>query len=476
MRVVFYEDARATQLSPIALTRPVFDLLCGCFSLRERVLRMLTTDAWGALVRSELCDVCREDCPDATINDLIALREGATLLINGRWLPGEQGFDAVTHDNVGMVDDQVAWIQIDATESLLLEEHNWCAGIARIADSRAEKVSAGGVMVEYPWDLVHYNPVRLARDIADHFEPRMPTGEQLVVLGDPSDVCVDPAAQIDPFVVLDARTGPICIDAGAEVQSFTRIEGPCYVGRDSRLFRTMIRGGTTIGPVCRVGGEIESSVLHGYVNKYHAGFLGHSYVCPWVNIGAMSTTSDLKNDYSDVTVPLDGTPIDSGLAKVGSFIGDHAKTAINSMFNTGSSIGVMAMVLPGGPLLPRYIPSFAVVWFGRVRDSWDLERTLNAARVAMRVTTGASAALTGQRLRGARPRTSVPARPLRASSLSRADRSRLSITQSPVCSPLSRARTSGRVCTAPSTKISRMRARGPGRTRSVRSIAPVSSS
>jgi hypothetical protein len=96
--------------------------------------------------------------------------------------------------------------------------------------------------------------------------------------------------------VLDATQGPISVDAGAVIQSFTRLEGPCHVGIGARLFRANIQKGTTIGPFCRVGGEVEASILHGYVNKYHEGFLGHSYLCPWVNLGALSTSSDLKND------------------------------------------------------------------------------------------------------------------------------------------------------------------------------------
>jgi hypothetical protein len=119
------------------------------------------------------------------------------------------------------------------------------------------------------------------------------------------------------------------------------------------------------------------------VNKYHEGFIGHSYVCPWVNLGAMTSNSDLKNDYSIVGVPLTGEVIDSGSTKVGCFIGDHAKTAIDSMFNTGSSIGVMAMVLPGGELLPKHIPSFSRIWHGQLADGWDLNRSLDAVRATM---------------------------------------------------------------------------------------------
>ena len=149
------------------------------------------------------------------------------------------------------------------------------------------------------------------------------------------------------------------------------------------MFRGLIGKCTTIGAHCRVGGEVEESILHGHVNKYHEGFLGHSYVCPWVNLGAITTTSDLKSDYSNVKVPLQGVPIDYGHYKVGSFIGDHTKTAIDSMFNTGSSIGVMTLVLPGGRLLPRHIPSFCNVSFGELAIDWPLDQAIETAKIAM---------------------------------------------------------------------------------------------
>ena len=383
MRVVFFEDNQATQFAPIALMRPVFELMCGCFSLRERVLRHKKPDTWGALVRTELKHVYEEEHPTAIVNDPIGMQAGDTLLINGRWLPTSDDLDAATSDNVGLVAGQIAWLKIDSTEGLLFEGNNWNAVIAQIAQSRTEQVPAGGVMLERPWDLITHNPAQLTTDYEHNFAAEADLPDHVVVLGDTARVSIDQSAEIDPYVVLDARTGPIRIEAGVKIQSFTRIEGPCFIGQRTQLFRALIREGTTIGPVCRVGGEIEECIFQGYSNKYHEGFLGHSYVCPWVNIGAMSTTSDLKSDYSNVKVPLDGTPIDSGSPKVGSFIGDHAKTAINSMFNTGSSIGVMAMVLPGGPLLPKFIPSFSMIWFGEVRESWDLQRSLETAKVAM---------------------------------------------------------------------------------------------
>jgi hypothetical protein len=102
-----------------------------------------------------------------------------------------------------------------------------------------------------------------------------------------------------------------------------------------------------------------------------------------VNLAALSTTSDLKGDYSPVDVPLCGEPIPTGRTKVGSFIGDHTKTGLSCLFNTGSAIGVMCLILPAGKLLPRYVPSFATVWNGELSDRWDLERSLDTARAAM---------------------------------------------------------------------------------------------
>ena len=108
------------------------------------------------------------------------------------------------------------------------------------------------------------------------------------------------------MVVIDAEHGPIYIDEGAEIHPFTRIEGPCYIGRNSILLGAKCREGNSIGPMCRVGGEVEESIIQGYSNKYHDGFLGHAYVGQWVNLGALTTNSDLKNDYSEVKVVLDG--------------------------------------------------------------------------------------------------------------------------------------------------------------------------
>ena len=155
----------------------------------------------------------------------------------------------------------------------------------------------------YTWDLVLANPAQLAVDFAaagrSGIEGKVE--EPNAIRGSKKDVYVAPGAVVHPMVVIDAEHGPVYLDEGVEVHPFTRIEGPCYVGKKSILLGTKCREGNSIGPMCRVGGEVEESIIHGYSNKYHDGFLGHAYVGEWVNLGALTTNSDLKNDYSSVT-------------------------------------------------------------------------------------------------------------------------------------------------------------------------------
>ena len=388
MRIALYEDGAVADFGPLTLLRPVFELVCGRYTLRDRLMRRLHVSEWGAFVRRPLVEVYREDHPECRLNDPAWLTGGPTLVVNGRWLPTAESLRRIDPQEAGFIEDTVAYLTVTPAEAAAIPRQPFDEAIDGLARTR-RIVDAPGMLFRYPWDVVEQNGRQLDLDFAarQNGQPeasaRERGGPNVEVLGPADRVSIDPSAAIEPFVVLDARQGPISIDAGAVVRSFTRLEGPCHVGRESQLFRAEVRGGTTIGPVCRVGGEVEQSILQAYVNKYHEGFLGHSYVCPWVNLAALSTTSDLKGDYSPVDVPLAGEPIPTGRTKVGSFIGDHTKTGLSCLFNTGSSIGVMCLILPAGRLLPRYVPSFATVWNGELSDRWDLERSLDTARAAM---------------------------------------------------------------------------------------------
>ena len=152
----------------------------------------------------------------------------------------------------------------------------------------------------YTWDLILANPAELTADFAAAGRSGIEgmLEQPVAVRGDRHDIYVAPGARVHPMTVIDATAGPVYIDEDAEIQPFTRIEGPCYLGKGSLLLGAKCRAGNSIGPMCRIGGEVEGSIIQGYSNKYHDGFLGHAYVGQWVNLGAMTTNSDLKNDYS----------------------------------------------------------------------------------------------------------------------------------------------------------------------------------
>ena len=383
MRVALFESASAG-FGPIAQLRPDFELICGQFSARERAIRTLSPSDWGVFLREELAETWREQHPESHVNDIGWLKQDTTLLLCGRWLARAQTIREIEPHTVGVIDGTVVWLTAHPAEAELFDAIGWESALYEMARTRT-RVPASGRLVSFAWELSEQNSAQLEADFVSQSSGSQlsdPAGK-IALVGPRERVSIDPTARLEPFVVLDATRGPVSIGAGAAIQSFTRLEGPCHVGIGAQLFRANVRAGTTIGAYCRVGGEIEASILHSHVNKYHDGFLGHSYVCPWVNLGALTTNSDLKNDYSNVRVPLEGKSIDTRLTKVGCFIGDHTKTGLGSLFNTGSSIGVMCMILPGGELLPRHIPSFTAVWHGELADAIPFERNLAAARTAM---------------------------------------------------------------------------------------------
>lgn len=163
-----------------------------------------------------------------------------------------------------------------------------------------------------------------------------------------------------PGIVLDASKGPIIIDSDVTIMAHAFVQGPCHIGKGCIVKAgAQIYGGTVLGPQCKVGGEVEQSIFHGYSNKQHQGFIGHSYCGEWVNLGAMTTTSDLKNTYGMIDVTLRGKKVETGLMFLGAMIGDHAKTAIGTCLSTGTIIGISSSVHDIGEFPPKEIPSFA---------------------------------------------------------------------------------------------------------------------
>jgi UDP-N-acetylglucosamine diphosphorylase / glucose-1-phosphate thymidylyltransferase / UDP-N-acetylgalactosamine diphosphorylase / glucosamine-1-phosphate N-acetyltransferase / galactosamine-1-phosphate N-acetyltransferase len=218
-------------------------------------------------------------------------------------------------------------------------------------------VEIDGVRLRGTYDLLTALENLLPADCTDFLvAPNEGVPEGSVVLGDPAQV-ISLGAVVEPGVVFDVRQGAVVIDQGSEIRSGTRLEGPTYIGSGTKVLGGFIRG-SVVGPECRVRGEIALSVFLGFANKSHYGFVGHSVVGHWVNLGAGTTTSNLKNTYGPVRLEVDGERIETGRINVGTLFGDHAKTAIGTMLATGTIVSAGANVF-GMPTPPKYLPPFA---------------------------------------------------------------------------------------------------------------------
>jgi UDP-N-acetylglucosamine diphosphorylase/glucosamine-1-phosphate N-acetyltransferase len=389
MRLCLVEDNTVVGLEPLTLTRPVFDLLLGASTLGGKIARAFGIGSGparrGAVVRPYLAAVQQARDPHTAVNDRDWLARGPVLVVNARWVPpADVEIPAASAPSLGLCDGRPAWALVGPEQAVSLEPN----GVDDWFESQVARIGGhevGGEWIERPWDIVAKNAAHLIRDFAVSGKVGVSNRHlsTAALIGPANRLSVHESARIDPYTVFDTTNGPITVAAGAIVKPFTHIEGPCYIGSETQLFRATLRAGVTLGPNCRIGGEVEATIVQGRSNKYHEGFLGHSYIGEWVNLGAITSNSDLRNDYGEVFVPLGGDPVGTGQAKVGCFIGDYTRTGLGSMINTGTAIGVMCNLLPAGPLLPKHVPSFASVLYGRVAPGFPLDQMFATARTVL---------------------------------------------------------------------------------------------
>lgn len=205
---------------------------------------------------------------------------------------------------------------------------------------------------------------------------------QVHLVGPEAELYIHESASLYPGVVLDSTQGPIVIDAEAQITPFSYLQGPLYAGPQSRLDNVRITGGAILGQAARVGGEIERSLIGDFSNKRHEGFVGDSIIGSWVNLGALTVTSNLKNNYGEVRLaaPAAGqyASIATGRLKFGAIIGDWVRTAIGTMLTTGTVIDAGANVF-GGPV-PKYVPPLA---WGLCGERYRIDRFIHDAEKAL---------------------------------------------------------------------------------------------
>ncbi len=387
MRLILMDrsDNNRRQFWPLVLSRPIWDLRCGITSLSEKLVTKVGTSDVAYFLPDYMAEAYRERT-DRPVNDMSALAGADLLIVDARVKADSLDIPAGKKSEVGLDEQgEILYARIVQSDLKKLRAADIDAFLSA-TKATLPTVQSKLPTWQYTWDLMLASPHQITADFAAAGRQGIEgiVEEPTALRGSKKDVYVAPGVMIHPMVVIDAEHGPVYIDEGAEIHPFSRIEGPCYIGKKSMLLGAKCREGNSIGPYCRIGGEVEESVIQGYSNKYHDGFLGHAYVGEWVNLGALTTNSDLKNDYSTVSVMLDGKhSIDTGSTKVGSLIGDHTKTSIGVLFNTGSVIGAMAIIMATGKPLPKFIPSFA--WFieGVVTKGFGRKTLYETANTAM---------------------------------------------------------------------------------------------
>ena len=343
MNYILFDGTVRNALLPFTFTRPVADIRIGILTIREKWEKYL-----GYTTTTLTEEYLMEKYP------MVEMEEN--IMINASFLPNPILIDMVQNLNpkeaILFGEEIIAFHTNDTQEDIDFDEY--------------ELIEYEGdvLRIENTWDIFAKNDAAIREDFEllteDRFSLPIPKSVNVIA---PENIFIEEGAKLE-FVTLNASTGPIYIGKNAEIMEGSVIRGPFALCEEAQVkLATKVYGATTVGPHCRIGGEVNNSVLFGYSNKGHDGFLGNSVLGEWCNIGADSNNSNLKNNYEEVRLWSYETEgfARTGLQFCGLMMGDHSKCGINTMFNTGTVVGVSANIFGSG--FPRnFVPSFS--WGG----------------------------------------------------------------------------------------------------------------
>lgn len=360
MNLIVFEDIGAENLFPVTTGRPCYAITCASFRLIDW-LRRLEMNSIG-VVRPYLEAIQEKEHP--WLVEKLDERREWTLVVNARLSPTLANFRSLQaiQEEANAVDCQaiVARVGWAIAAAMVPTASLMAAGNSTELIGRIEDYCNGALdaiqMTSLPFSMLDY-PHDIVRDNLEHFssnlEERIRQGEYREIQ---PDVFCSGQVELADHVVMDTTSGPIVIEEGASVGPFTLLEGPVFVGRNCRIIEhAAIKDCVSLGSTTKIGGEVEASVIESYTNKQHHGFLGHSYLGSWINLGAGTCNSDLKNTYGKVNMEYRGKKVATDMRFVGCFIGDYAKTAINTSIFTGKTIGACSMVYG---FVTTNVPSF----------------------------------------------------------------------------------------------------------------------
>jgi UDP-N-acetylglucosamine diphosphorylase/glucosamine-1-phosphate N-acetyltransferase len=375
MGIVLFEDSYWQNFKPITLTKATFDIKVGARSFFEEYKQLPEI----LLTREYLAEVTGERHTECRINSTSI--DSDMVFVNGLLHPGTIDLDRLyrtDHTFAVTSGSRLLVARLGRKDKEYLQE---CVSIGKKVNVKRLDVEkstevqyqdADGLLSE-PWDIIRVLENSLAMQLSGPIKGNGTNTTEARVIGKGSAI-IDEDAEIEQGTVLDTRNGGIYIGPEAYVAP-SRIVGPAYIGGKTQIKQFTIIESSSIGYDCRVAGEIEDSIISDYSNKAHAGFIGHSYVGEWVNIGAMTTTSDLKMTYGNIKMnSTKGNKIDTGQNKIGSFLADMSKTSIGTLIHSGRRIGVSSHLYG---LVAQDIPSFTI--YGKSIGAKNVELQLNSA-------------------------------------------------------------------------------------------------
>lgn len=378
-----FEDDKYQQLQPLTYFRPVYNLRCGILSLHRKIRRNYPNIRVELNTRGYLRNLINQNHPEEIVNHV---KSENTLFINGRILVDDDFNKIVPFEGKDeLFISGSTFVGARLSGKNLISLNKSLKDVLNITDfPKLPKREINVRIIEYPWDLIKYNEEELINDykkLAYSNQNQIKNYPEVHFLN-PNNIFISKNVTLKPGVILDAEDGPIFIGENTQIMHNASIQGPTFIGQNSIVkMSATIYHNTNIGKVCKVGGEIENTIIHSFSNKQHYGFLGNSYLGSWVNLGAGTTNSDLKNNYGTIKVQINNEIIESGRQFVGLTMGDHSKSAINTSFNTGAVVGVSSNVF-GGTFPPKYLPSFS--WGGsEALTTYDIDRSIEVAERVM---------------------------------------------------------------------------------------------
>ena len=329
MNIIIFEDLNTSNLRPFSINHPSFELKCGAYSNLDRIINFFQEDtSYYLIVRDELKDIVQEKYPRCTVNP--------PLIPEGRYFNGAAVWN---QDNINQVKSGYAFsssgnlVAFNSNEKIKLD--NISETISKVSQVTSD---INVEYISYLWDCIDILKQTLELD-SKVFENNTP--------------------HLEKGYILDDSTGPILLGENVTIKSGAIIKGPIFIDQDSVINEgAILKGNIIVGPKCKIGGEISNTIFQGYSNKQHEGFLGNSYIGEWVNLGANTNNSNLKNNYSKIKFNFSDKIIDSKKIFLGVMIGDFSRTGISTMINTGSYIGLGANIFGGG-FQNKYIESFS---------------------------------------------------------------------------------------------------------------------